>query len=45
MIDVARFEPKAVYVTYIAATPDQVWQALTDPAFSRQYFFGYAVAV
>jgi uncharacterized protein YndB with AHSA1/START domain len=29
-----------VYVTYIRATPDRVWQALTDPAFMRQYWFG-----
>jgi uncharacterized protein YndB with AHSA1/START domain len=45
MIDVAKFKPKMVYVTYIASTPDKVWQALTDPAFTRQYFFGFAVAV
>jgi uncharacterized protein YndB with AHSA1/START domain len=45
MIDSARFKPKTVYVTYIAATPERVWQALTDPAFSRQYFFGFAVDV
>jgi len=45
MIDGAKFKPKTVYVIYIAATPDQVWRALTDPAFSRQYFFGFAVDV
>jgi uncharacterized protein YndB with AHSA1/START domain len=45
MIDTARFKPKTVYVIYIAATPDKVWQALTDPAFSKQYFFGFAVDV
>jgi uncharacterized protein YndB with AHSA1/START domain len=45
MIDVARFKPKTVYVTYIAAPPEKVWVALTDPAFSRQYFFGFAVDV
>lgn len=45
MIDVSTFTPKTVYVTYIAATPEQVWQALTDPAFSKRYFFGFAVAV
>ena len=37
--------PQTVYVTYIASTPEKVWQALTDPAFSRQYFFGFAVSV
>jgi uncharacterized protein YndB with AHSA1/START domain len=40
VIDMAGFKPKTVYVTYIAATPDKVWQALTDPAFTAQYFFG-----
>jgi uncharacterized protein YndB with AHSA1/START domain len=43
MIDLAAFKPKTVYVTYIAAAPERVWQALTDPAFSTQYFFGFAV--
>jgi uncharacterized protein YndB with AHSA1/START domain len=28
---------------YIAATPDQVWRALTDPAVTRRYYFGLAV--
>jgi uncharacterized protein YndB with AHSA1/START domain len=26
------------YVTYIRTTPEKLWQALTDPAFTRQYF-------
>ncbi|MFA6266872.1 MAG: SRPBCC domain-containing protein [Pseudolabrys sp.] len=45
MVDTARFEPKTVYVTYIAATPDRVWQALTDGDFSQRYFFGFRVDV
>jgi uncharacterized protein YndB with AHSA1/START domain len=45
MIDVSQFKPKTAYVIYIAATPEKVWQALTDPAFSRKYFFGFAVEV
>jgi uncharacterized protein YndB with AHSA1/START domain len=45
MIDATRFKPNTVYVTYIAATPEKVWQALTDPAFTRQYFFGLTVDV
>jgi uncharacterized protein YndB with AHSA1/START domain len=45
MIDIATFKPKTVYVTYIAATPEQVWQALTDPAFTRKYFFGFAIEI
>ena len=43
--DAARYRPKTVYAIYIAATPEQVWQALTDPAFARQYFGGLAVDV
>jgi uncharacterized protein YndB with AHSA1/START domain len=45
MIDATKFKPKTVYVTYIAAAPENVWTALTDPAFSKQYFFGFAVDV
>src|ERR1700731_2734774 len=44
-MDTAKFKPNTVYVTYIAATPEKVWQALTDPAFTRQYFSGLAVDV
>jgi uncharacterized protein YndB with AHSA1/START domain len=29
-----------VYVAYIRTTPERLWQALTDPAFMRQYWFG-----
>jgi uncharacterized protein YndB with AHSA1/START domain len=32
-----------VYVTYIASTPQKVWQALTSSDFTRQYFFGRSV--
>jgi len=45
MVDAANFKPKTVYVTYIAAPAEKVWQALTDPAFSKQYFFGLWVDV
>ena len=44
-MDIAKFKPNTVYVTYIAATPERVWQALTDPAFTRQYFGGLAIDV
>ena len=43
MTDLDQFKPVTVYVTYIDATAEKVWTALTDPAFSRQYFFGFAV--
>lgn len=29
-----------VYVTYIRTTPERLWQALTTPEFTRQYWFG-----
>jgi uncharacterized protein YndB with AHSA1/START domain len=33
------FKPKTVYVTYIAATPERVWQALISSEFTRKYFW------
>ena len=45
MIDIAKFKPKTVYVTYIGSTPEKVWEALTKPEFTRQYFSGFAVEV
>ncbi len=33
-------ESRFVYVTYIRTTPEKLWQALTDPAFIRKYWFG-----
>ena len=29
-----------VYVTYIRTTPEKLWQALTTPEFTREYWFG-----
>jgi uncharacterized protein YndB with AHSA1/START domain len=29
-----------VYVTYIRATPEKLWSALTDAEFMKQYWFG-----
>jgi uncharacterized protein YndB with AHSA1/START domain len=45
MTDTPKFKPRTVYVTYIAATPEQVWQALTDPAFTRQFCFGRSIEI
>lgn len=36
-------KPSFVYVTYIAASPERVWEALTKPDISEQYWFGYRV--
>jgi uncharacterized protein YndB with AHSA1/START domain len=45
VIELAAYRPDTVYTIYIAATPEKVWQALTTAEFSRQYFFGFAVAM
>jgi uncharacterized protein YndB with AHSA1/START domain len=29
-----------LYVTYIRTTPEKLWEALTKPEFTRQYWFG-----
>jgi uncharacterized protein YndB with AHSA1/START domain len=44
-MNIDHFKPATVYTIYIAATPEQVWQALTNAEFSRKYFFGNAVEV
>ena len=31
-------KPEFVYTTYIQTTPERLWQALTDPAFTRRYW-------
>jgi len=36
---VATFKPKTVYVIYIAASPQRVWEALTSAEFTRKYFW------
>ena len=43
MIDVNDFRPAVVYVIYIAATLERVWEALTSAESSKQYFSGLAV--
>jgi uncharacterized protein YndB with AHSA1/START domain len=35
--------PSFVYVTYIRATAEEVWQALTDPDFTQRYWGGTRV--
>jgi uncharacterized protein YndB with AHSA1/START domain/DNA-binding transcriptional ArsR family regulator len=32
-----------VYTTYIRTTPEQLWKALTEPAFTRRYWGGVAL--
>lgn len=31
---------KYLYVTYIRTTPQKLWEALTNPEFQKQYWFG-----
>jgi len=33
-------DPKFVYVTYIRATPEAIWDALTRPEIQRQFWYG-----
>jgi uncharacterized protein YndB with AHSA1/START domain/DNA-binding transcriptional ArsR family regulator len=35
--------PKHVYEIYIRTTPEKLWQAIIDPAFTRQYFYEQTV--
>jgi uncharacterized protein YndB with AHSA1/START domain len=44
-MDLTKYKPGIVYSIYIGATPEKVWQALTQAEFSRQYFGGLAVEV
>ncbi len=34
-----------VYSVFIRATPEQVWDAITKPEFTQQYFFGASIEV
>ena len=36
--DTAMEKPSFVYTTYIKTTPEQLWQGLTDPAFTQRYW-------
>ena len=33
-------KPELVYVTYIKTTPEKLWEALTNPDFIQQYWYG-----
>jgi uncharacterized protein YndB with AHSA1/START domain/DNA-binding transcriptional ArsR family regulator len=36
--DAPMSKPEFVYTTYIRTTPERLWQALTDPAFTQRYW-------
>lgn len=33
--------PEFVYTTYIRTTPEKLWEAITNPEFTRQYWGGF----
>ncbi|HEY1663572.1 MAG TPA: SRPBCC family protein [Verrucomicrobiae bacterium] len=33
-------KPEFIYVTYIKTTPNKLWNAIIDPEFMKQYWFG-----
>ena len=35
--------PKHVYEVYIQTSPEKLWQAITDPVFTRRYYYATAV--
>ena len=37
--------PDTIYVSYIVAAPEKVWQALTNPEFTEKFFLGRMVEV
>jgi len=39
----AVIEPKHVYEIYIRATPERIWQALTDSELVKRYYFGSVI--
>ena len=45
MVDVSKFKPKTVYVTYIASTPEKIWSALTQSEFTQKFFFGRSIEI
>jgi uncharacterized protein YndB with AHSA1/START domain len=42
-MNIDHFKPAIVYIIYIAATPEKIWQTLTTAEFSKQYFSGFAI--
>ena len=36
-------KPTQVYQVFIKATPERIWEAITDPAFTTRYFHGSRV--
>jgi uncharacterized protein YndB with AHSA1/START domain len=43
MTTVTEIQTTQVYQVFIKATPEQIWQAITDPDFTQKYFHGSRV--
>jgi uncharacterized protein YndB with AHSA1/START domain/DNA-binding transcriptional ArsR family regulator len=41
--DSMAIKPRQVYQVYIKATPERVWEAITQPEFTAKYFYGAQV--
>jgi uncharacterized protein YndB with AHSA1/START domain len=45
MTTITEIHTTQVYQVFIKATPEAIWQAITTPEFTRQYFHGAAIDV
>ncbi len=45
MTATAQAQTTQVYQVFIKASPEQVWEAITTPEFTRQYFYGANITV
>ena len=43
--DTADFQATQIYQVFIKATPEQIWEAITTPEFTRRYFHGARITV
>jgi uncharacterized protein YndB with AHSA1/START domain len=43
MTTVTEIQTTQIYQVFIKATPEQIWQAITDPDFTQKYFYGSRV--
>jgi uncharacterized protein YndB with AHSA1/START domain len=43
MTTVTEINTTQIYQVFIKATPEQVWQGITDPDFTQKYFYGSRV--
>jgi uncharacterized protein YndB with AHSA1/START domain len=44
MTTMTKVETTQVYQVFVKATPEQVWQAITDPEFTSKYFYASRVS-